>query len=47
MGVSRIPTPRLCRAILPMLGAEFLVFLLVRFVPAVSLWLPGLLGYTR
>jgi TRAP-type C4-dicarboxylate transport system permease large subunit len=45
--VSRIPMPRLCRAILPMLGAELLVFLLVLFVPAVSLWLPGLLGYTR
>jgi tripartite ATP-independent transporter DctM subunit len=45
--VSRIPMPRLCRAILPSLGAELLVFLLVLFVPAVSLWLPGLLGYTR
>jgi TRAP-type C4-dicarboxylate transport system permease large subunit len=35
--VSRIPMPRLCPAILPMLGAELLVFLLVLFVPAVSL----------
>lgn len=45
--VSRVPMGALIRAILPMLAAELAVFLLIVLFPGLSLWLPGLLGYSR
>ncbi|MCT7376653.1 TRAP transporter large permease [Chelativorans salis] len=45
--VSRIPLMRIVATIGPFLLAELLVLLLLVFVPAASLWLPGLFGYVR
>ncbi|MDX6749651.1 TRAP transporter large permease [Geminicoccaceae bacterium 1502E] len=45
--VSRVPMGALIRAIMPMLMAEMVVFLLIVLFPGLSLWLPGLLGYSR
>ena len=42
--VSGVPMSRLYRAILPFIAAEALALLLVTFVPAISLALPGWLG---
>ncbi|MCD2184644.1 TRAP transporter large permease [Rhizobium sp. GN54] len=45
--VAKIPLFTLARAILPMLFAELIVFALIVFVPALTLWLPNYLGYGR
>ena len=45
--VARIPLTRIVAAIVPFLMAEIAVLFLLVFVPAASLWLPGLFGYVR
>lgn len=45
--VARIPLTRVVAAIGPFLLAEIFVLMLLVFVPAASLWLPGLFGYVR
>lgn len=45
--VSKVPLVQVVKAIGPFLLAELFVLLLIVLVPAVSLWLPGLLGYVR
>ncbi|PWC55732.1 C4-dicarboxylate ABC transporter [Azospirillum sp. TSH7] len=45
--VSKVPMPKLVRALLPMLAAEMAVFVLILLIPGLSTWLPGLFGYTR
>lgn len=42
--VTDIPFPRVARGALPFLVPLVIVLLVVTFVPALSLWLPGLLG---
>lgn len=43
--VSGVPMGRMVREARPMLVALLVVLLLLTFVPALSTWLPGLLGY--
>lgn len=45
--VAKVPIFTLTRAILPMLLAVTIVFVLIVFVPELSLWLPNTLGYSR
>lgn len=45
--VAKVPLFTLARAILPMLAAEFVIFGLILFFPALTLWLPNLFGYAR
>lgn len=42
--VTGIPLERVFRGVIPFYPALFVTLLLVAFVPAVTLWLPGLLG---
>jgi C4-dicarboxylate transporter DctM subunit len=44
-GVTGISLGRIIRSVLPFLALELAVLLLVTYVPAVILWIPGLLGY--
>lgn len=41
--IARLPLQEVVKAVLPTLGILFLGLLLVTYVPALSLWLPGLL----
>ncbi len=45
--VSGVPMGRLTRQLLPMLGAQLVVLLLLTLFPAFSTWLPRLAGYAR
>jgi TRAP-type C4-dicarboxylate transport system permease large subunit len=38
---------KMTRDLMPLLGAELVVLLLLTLVPAFSTWLPGLFGYSR
>ena len=42
--VSGVPYTRLARVIWPWIGVEIIVLLLITYIPAVSLFLPSLLG---
>ncbi len=44
-GVARVPIPEIVREIWPYLLGLIVSLLLVTYVPAISLWLPNLLGY--
>ena len=44
-GVTGIGLGQIIRSVLPFLALELAVLLLVTYVPAVILWIPGLLGY--
>ena len=44
-GVTGISLGQIIRSVLPFLALELAVLLLVTYVPAVILWIPGLLGY--
>lgn len=43
--IAKVSLERLAREILPFLLVEIAVLLLVSYVPAISLWIPSLLGY--
>ncbi|MNW16340.1 DctM-like transporter [compost metagenome] len=43
--VSGVKMGPMVREMVPMLAALFVVLLLLTFFPAISTWLPGLLGY--
>jgi tripartite ATP-independent transporter DctM subunit len=45
--VSGVTMGRMTRELLPMLGAQIVVLLLLTLVPGFSTWLPGLFGYAR
>ncbi|GAB4041038.1 MAG: TRAP transporter large permease [Rubrivivax sp.] len=45
--VSGVPMGRMVRELLPMLGAQLVVLLLLTLVPGLSTWLPAAFGYTR
>lgn len=45
--VSGVTMGKMTRELLPMLGAQLVVLLLLTLVPAFSNWLPGVFGYTR
>ncbi|MBL8347291.1 MAG: TRAP transporter large permease [Rubrivivax sp.] len=45
--VSGVTMGKMTRELLPMLGAQLVVLLLLTLVPACSTWLPGVFGYTR
>lgn len=42
--VGRVSLPDISRAVVPVLGAEVVALLLITYVPAITLWLPDLLG---
>jgi TRAP-type C4-dicarboxylate transport system permease large subunit len=44
--VTGVPLERVFRGVVPFYPALLLTLLLVTYVPAVTLWLPGLLGMT-
>jgi C4-dicarboxylate transporter DctM subunit len=44
-GVTGISLNQIIRSVMPFLALELVVLLLVTYVPAVILWIPGLLGY--
>lgn len=44
-GIGKISVEKVVKAMMPMYAAMILGLLLVTFIPAISLWLPGLLGY--
>ncbi len=44
-GVTGISLSRIIRSVLPFLALEMAVLILVTYIPAVILWIPGLLGY--
>ncbi|QVQ50822.1 TRAP transporter large permease [Spiractinospora alimapuensis] len=44
--VTRIPVPRVARGMIMVLLPLMVSLVLVTFVPALSMWLPGLLGYS-
>lgn len=44
--VTRVPVPRVARSMLMVLAPLLISLVLVTFVPALSMWLPGLLGYS-
>jgi TRAP-type C4-dicarboxylate transport system permease large subunit len=41
--VAKLPIEQVTRALLPFFGALLLVLAAVTYIPALSLWLPGLL----
>lgn len=43
-GIAKIPLSRTMKAILPFCLVEIIVLLLATYIPAIVLWLPGLLG---
>jgi TRAP-type C4-dicarboxylate transport system permease large subunit len=45
--VSGVTMGKMTRELLPMLGAQLVVLLLLTLVPGFSTWLPHLFGYTR
>jgi TRAP-type C4-dicarboxylate transport system permease large subunit len=45
--VSGVSMGKMSRELVPMLGAELVVLLLLTLVPAFSTWLPGVFGYTH
>ncbi len=45
--VSGVPMGRMVRELLPMLGAQLVVLLLLTLVPSFSTWLPRAFGYTH
>ncbi|MGZ8259082.1 MAG: TRAP transporter large permease [Caldimonas sp.] len=45
--VSGVTMGKMARELLPMLGAQLVVLLLLTLVPAFSTWLPNAFGYTR
>ncbi len=45
LGVTQTPMTRVLRSILPMYAAMIIALLLVTYLPALSLWLPRVLGY--
>ena len=45
--VSGVTMGKMTRELLPMLGAQLVVLLLLTLVPAFSTWLPAAFGYTR
>jgi tripartite ATP-independent transporter DctM subunit len=45
--VSGVTMGKMSRELLPMLGAQLVVLLLLTLVPAFSTWLPAAFGYTR
>ena len=45
--VSGVPMGKMVREMLPMLGAQLVVLLLLTLVPAFTTWLPNLFGYSR
>ncbi|MDT8378772.1 MAG: TRAP transporter large permease subunit, partial [Desulfotignum sp.] len=44
-GVTGISLSQIIRSVMPFLALELAVLLLVTYVPAAILWIPGLLGY--
>ena len=44
-GVGKVPMTRVVRPMLPLYFAMLLALLAVAYIPALSLWLPELLGY--
>ncbi len=42
--VGHVTLSQLSRAVLPIVAAEIVALLVITFVPALSLWLPNLLG---
>ncbi len=46
-GVSEVPFDRLVKRIIPFLAMEFIVIMMVSFVPFLSLFLPRLFGYIK
>ena len=45
--VSGVSMGKMSRELVPMLGAQLVVLLLLTLVPAFSTWLPGVFGYTH
>lgn len=45
--VSGVSMGRMTRELVPMLGAQLIVLLLLTLIPGFSTWLPSLFGYTR
>jgi TRAP-type transport system large permease protein len=45
--VSGVTMEKMTRDLMPLLGAELVVLLLLTLIPAFSTWLPGLFGYAR
>ena len=45
--VSGLRVETIARAVLPFLAVEFLVILLITYVPAISLFLPRLFGFVQ
>jgi TRAP-type C4-dicarboxylate transport system permease large subunit len=41
--VAKLPIEQVVRALYPFFGALLLVLAMVTYIPALSLWLPGLL----
>jgi TRAP-type C4-dicarboxylate transport system permease large subunit len=41
--VAKLPIERVVKALLPFFGALLLVLFAVTYIPALSMWLPGLL----
>jgi tripartite ATP-independent transporter DctM subunit len=44
-GVARISISQVIRPLLPLFGAMIIALLLVTYIPELSLWLPGVLGF--
>jgi TRAP-type C4-dicarboxylate transport system permease large subunit len=45
--VSGVSMGKMTRELVPMLGAQLVVLLLLTLVPAFSTWLPRVFGYTH
>ena len=41
--VAKLPIERVVKALVPFFGALMLILMAVTYIPAISLWLPGLL----